>query len=152
MTNPVGRVELGDTSVGRTFDVAFDNVVLSPAFVADALAPTAPSNLRVTGKTATSVDLAWDAANDDVGVVGYRVYRDGAAIADLDGSSGTYTDGTATDSTQYTYTVRALDAVGHQSAASNSVVVTTTDATKPTAPTNVTATAGEPIMTWPFSG
>jgi chitodextrinase len=152
-TNPVGRVELGDTSVGRTFDVAFDNVVLSPAFVADALAPTAPSNLRVTGKTATSVDLAWDAANDDVGVVGYRVYRDGAAIADLDGSSGTYTDGTATDSTQYTYTVRALDAVGHQSAASNSVVVTTTDATKPTAPTNVTASpvAGQNKVTVAWS-
>ena len=140
-TNPVRRVDIGDTSTGRTFDVAFDNVIVSPAFVTDAQAPTAPANLRVTGKTTSSVDLAWDAATDDVGVTGYRVYRNGAGIADLDGSTGTYTDATAADSTSYTYRVTALDAVGHESPASNSVSVTTVDGTKPTAPTNLTASA-----------
>ena len=140
-TNPVRRVDIGDPTTGRTFDIALDNVIVSPAFVTDAQAPTAPVNLRVTGKTTSSVDLAWDAATDDVGVTGYRVYRNGAGIADLDGSTGTYTDATAADSTAYTYRVTALDAVGHESPASNSVSVTTVDGTKPTAPTNLTASA-----------
>ena len=73
--NPVRRVDTGDSSTGRYFDVALDNVIVSPTIVTDTQRPTAPANLRVTGKTASSVDLAWDAATDDVGVTGYRVYR-----------------------------------------------------------------------------
>ncbi|MGZ4437744.1 MAG: fibronectin type III domain-containing protein [Nocardioidaceae bacterium] len=140
-TSSVGRLELGDTSTGRTFDIAFDNVVASTAFVTDAQAPTAPTNLQASNIAKTSVDLSWGAASDDVGVVGYRVYRNGAGIADLDGSTTSYTDATASDSTTYTYKVTALDAVGHESPASNSVSVTTLDGTKPTAPTNLTASA-----------
>ena len=44
-TAPIGRLELGDPAAARTFDVAFDNVVADPMFIADAAAPTAPSNL-----------------------------------------------------------------------------------------------------------
>ena len=140
-TAPIGRLELGDPAAARTFDVAFDNVVADPMFIADAAAPTAPSNLHTTGVTATEVDLAWDAANDDVGVTGYRIYRDGAKVGEVDGSTLAYSDTTVSDASSYAYTVAALDAAGHESAPSAAAVANTPDATKPSAPSGLTATA-----------
>ena len=43
----------------------------------DALAPTAPTGLAVTGSTQTAIVVAWQASTDDVGVAGYKVYRVG---------------------------------------------------------------------------
>jgi parallel beta-helix repeat protein len=137
----IGRLELGDPGANRSFDVAFDNVVADPIFIADTAAPTAPANLRSTSVSASEVDLAWDAANDDVGVTTYRVKRDGAPIADVDGSTFSYADRGLADGTSYVYTVTARDAIGHESGPSNQLQVTTTDATKPSAPTGLAATA-----------
>jgi len=151
-TSPIARLELGDPSTGRTFDVAFDNVVANRTFIADAGAPSVPGNLRVTSVTGQAVNLAWDPATDDVGVTTYRVYRGGSAIADVDGGQATYSDTTVSDATAYTYTVTALDAVNHESAPSNPVQATTSDATKPSTPTGVSATAAAGVnsitVTW----
>ena len=78
---PVGKLELGDPSVGRTFDVAFDGVVADPGFIADLAPPTAPATLQATSVAAHEVDLSWSAATDDVGVTAYRIYRNGLALA-----------------------------------------------------------------------
>ena len=32
-TSPIGRIQLGENSTGRTYDVAFDTVDLSTAFI-----------------------------------------------------------------------------------------------------------------------
>jgi hypothetical protein len=50
------------------------------AVTADTERPTPPSGLRSTGKTATTVSLAWDAATDNVGVTGYDVYQHGQLV------------------------------------------------------------------------
>ncbi len=44
--------------------------------------PGAPGNLTAVQTSTDHVDLTWDAATDNVGVTGYRVYRDGAAARD----------------------------------------------------------------------
>ena len=151
-TTGIGRLEIGDPSDLRTFDVAFDGVVASNTSVVDMGPPTAPGNLRSTGATAHQIDLAWDPAEDDVGVSAYRVYRDGLPLQTIDGSLTAYADGTAAEGTTYAYTVTALDAVGHESSASSPVRASTTDSTKPTAPTNVVATAvsgeNKVVVTW----
>ena len=49
----------------------------------DTQAPTAPSGLSATAASSTRVDLAWTAATDDVGVTGYRIYRDGAMVGSV---------------------------------------------------------------------
>ena len=41
-------------------------------------APTAPTNLRTTSATQSSIAVAWNAGTDNVGVTGYRLYQDGA--------------------------------------------------------------------------
>ncbi|MFD7697388.1 glycoside hydrolase family 6 protein [Streptomyces sp. NPDC059805] len=90
----------------------------------DTTAPTAPTGLRATAKTASSVSLAWTAATDNVGVTGYDVYRDGTRVGSP--STGTtYTDTGLSAATAYSYTVRARDAAGNVSAASAALSVTT---------------------------
>ncbi|MBT2490799.1 glycoside hydrolase family 6 protein [Streptomyces sp. ISL-96] len=91
----------------------------------DQQAPTAPTALSSTAKTANSVSLAWSASTDNVGVTGYDVYR-GTVKANTTPVSGTsFTDTGLSPSTAYNYTVRARDAAGNVSAASVVLSVTT---------------------------
>ena len=64
------------------------------------------------------MNLSWTPSTDNVGVTGYKVYRNQSttALAILPGSATTYTDNTAKAGTNYSYQVTALDAVGNQSA------------------------------------
>lgn len=106
----------------------------------DTQAPSAPTNLRVTSVTASSVSLAWNASTDNVGVTRYDVSRDGAVVGGGSATSFTVT-GLASD-TSFTFTVRARDAAGNVSAASNQVTARTQsggDTQAPTAPANLRA-------------
>ena len=70
--------------------------------------PSAPGNLRATAKTTTTVDLAWDAATDDVGVTGYDVLNGTTLLGSTPGTTFAVT-GLAAETT-YTFTVKAKDA------------------------------------------
>ncbi|MBA9006261.1 glycosyl hydrolase family 18 protein [Thermomonospora cellulosilytica] len=89
----------------------------------DEQAPTAPTGLRSTGRTSTTVSLAWTASTDNVGVTGYDVYRGSTKEATVTGTEATVTG--LSPSTSYTFTVRARDAAGNTSPASGAVTVTT---------------------------
>lgn len=89
----------------------------------DTEAPSAPSGLRSTGTTATSVSLAWTASTDNVGVTGYDVYIGSTKAASVTGTSTTV--GGLSAKTAYTFTVKAKDAAGNTSPASAPVSVTT---------------------------
>jgi len=89
----------------------------------DTTPPSAPANLTVTGTTASSVSLAWSASTDNVGVTGYDVFRGSTKVTTATGTS--FTDAGLSASTTYTYTVKARDAAGNVSAASNQVSATT---------------------------
>ncbi|MCW2882566.1 MAG: Chitinase-like protein [Sphaerisporangium sp.] len=89
----------------------------------DTTPPSTPGNLRSTGTTSSSVSLAWDASTDNVGVTGYNVYRGGTLVTTATGTG--YTDTGLAASTAYTYTVRARDAAGNLSTASNQISATT---------------------------
>jgi chitinase len=92
----------------------------------DTTPPSVPGGLASPAKTATTVNLAWNAATDNSGgsgVAGYDVYRNGSLVGSP--SATQYTDGGLTASTAYTYTVRARDNAGNASARSASISVTT---------------------------
>ncbi|MET9397356.1 carbohydrate binding domain-containing protein [Kitasatospora sp. NPDC002965] len=89
----------------------------------DTQAPTVPGNLRTTGKSAASVNLAWDAATDNTGVTGYDVYQGATKVATATGTSTTV--GGLAAATAYTFTVKARDAAGNTSGASTALTVTT---------------------------
>jgi Glycosyl hydrolase family 99/Fibronectin type III domain len=90
----------------------------------DTTAPSAPDGLSATGGD-TKIALSWNAATDDVGVTGYRVYRQNAygswpttATATTPSGTRSFTDSGLTDGTAYTYRVTATDAAGNESAPS----------------------------------
>jgi chitodextrinase len=88
----------------------------------DTTPPSAPANLKLTGVTSAGAALIWSTSTDDVGVTGYNVYRyDGGYISTLLATiTGTsYTASLA--STHDIFYVRARDAAGNVSIASNSI-------------------------------
>ena len=91
--------------------------------VADSQPPTAPANLAAGTVTSSQVPLSWSASSDDQGVAGYRVFRGAAQVGEAPGTS--FTDTTVAASTSYTYTVKAYDAAGNVSPASEPLSVTT---------------------------
>ncbi|HZG75200.1 MAG TPA: fibronectin type III domain-containing protein, partial [Paenibacillus sp.] len=93
-------------------------------YVPDTEAPTAPTNLTSPSKTSTTVGLSWTASTDNIGVAGYEVYKDGAYLATVTGAT-TYSASGLTPETTYSFTVRAKDAMGNVSPASQALQVTT---------------------------
>ncbi|GGK84228.1 hypothetical protein Ppa06_43480 [Planomonospora parontospora subsp. parontospora] len=87
--------------------------------------PSVPGNLRAGTVTADTVALAWNASTDNVKVTGYEVYRGGTLVATVTGTG--HTDTGLTPKTEYAYTVKARDAAGNRSAASNEIKVTTAE-------------------------
>ncbi|ACZ89829.1 glycosyl hydrolase family 18 protein [Streptosporangium roseum] len=91
----------------------------------DTTPPSVPGNLRSTATSSSSVSLAWNASTDNVGVTGYEIYRGTTLVTTVTGT--THTDTGLTPATAYSYTVRARDAAGNRSTASNQLNVTTQD-------------------------
>jgi chitodextrinase len=89
----------------------------------DTQAPSAPTNLAATAVSSSQINLSWTASTDNVGVSGYSVYRNGALVGSP--AAASYSDTGLTASTVYSYTVRARDAAGNVSAASNTASATT---------------------------
>ncbi|HYN97015.1 MAG TPA: glycoside hydrolase family 3 N-terminal domain-containing protein, partial [Pilimelia sp.] len=127
----------------------------------DTAAPTAPGTPSAAGVTASGATLSWAASTDNVGVTGYRVYREAGATDALVGTAtGTSLAVTGlTAATAYQFYVQAFDAAGNTSAASPPVSVTTTgggggDTAAPTAPGTPSAagvTASGATLSWAAS-
>ncbi len=84
------------------------------AAVPDTTAPSPPASVRVVTRfVPLQAALSWRPASDDVGVTGYRVWRDGMLVATVQTTA--YTDGWAVLVPSVTYEVAATDAAGHES-------------------------------------
>src|SRR6059058_2343390 len=108
----------------------------------DTTPPSVPTGLRATAVSSSQINLSWAASSDNVGVSGYRVFRNGAQIATTSATSFPNTG--LSPSTTYSYTVAAFDAAGNLSAQSSSASATTPappDTTPPSVPTGLTASA-----------
>ncbi|MDR4892075.1 MULTISPECIES: reprolysin-like metallopeptidase [unclassified Chryseobacterium] len=105
------------------FDVNNANIsVNAGSGTPDTVAPTAPT-LAASGTTATTTNLSWSGATDNVAVTGYDVYQGASLIGST--ASATYTVTGLTPSTTYSFSVKAKDAAGNASVSSNTVSVTT---------------------------
>ncbi|MFE3867580.1 reprolysin-like metallopeptidase [Flavobacterium sp. LS2P90] len=137
------------------FDVSNTNFTIT-AGSSDTVAPSAPTTLAASGTTQTTTNLSWTASTDNVALTGYDVYQGATLKATVTGTTYGVTGLTA--STAYTFSVKAKDAAGNISAASNVVNVTTlapvADTTAPTAPTTLAAsgtTATTTNLSWTAS-
>ena len=134
-TSPVAAFQIGEVQTAQTYDVVYDDAAFGTSRlgpVADG-APTVPTNLVAATPSSIAVELTWTASTDDIGVVGYDVFRDGSLLAGL-GSVTAYSDSSVTAGSTHTYAVRARDTSGNRSA-----LTPTVSATTPAAPVPVFA-------------
>jgi len=109
----------------------------------DTRAPSVPEQTVAVNASGGRTQFRWQAGLDlDDTALTYTVYRDGAAVGTVTGSSTfwqrptlTFTDAGVHPGTTYTYQVTASDAAGNTSARSAAVSVTT-----PGTPTSATTT------------
>src|SRR6266513_1065956 len=144
------RVYRGGTQIATTSATSFTNQGLSPSTTysytvaafdaagnlsaqsspasattpaaADTTPPAVPTGLTASAVSSSQINLSWAAASGDVGVSGYRVFRDGTQIATTSATSFANTGLAA--STTYSYTVAAYDAAGNVSAQPSSASAT----------------------------
>ncbi|ADV50394.1 Fibronectin type III domain protein [Cellulophaga algicola DSM 14237] len=139
-TNPRIRIYVSNYSfrfvAGNT--IYIDNVSITAL---DNQAPTVPTNLSANAITATSTNLSWTSATDNVAVTNYEVFQNGISIGLTNGNT-TFAVSNLNPQTTYTYTVTALDNSNNSSAQSESITITTIaalDTEVPTAPSGLVA-------------
>lgn len=114
--------------------------------ISDTTVPSVPAGLAATAASSSQINLSWRAATDNVGVAGYRIFRNNIQVATSTTTS--YSNTGLSPNTNYTYTVAAYDAAGNESAESTSASATTqlVIATTPPAPIpDTTAPTGSPL-------
>ena len=57
-------------------------VAFRPELSTDTSTPSVPTGLSANAFSTTTVNLSWVASANNVGVTGYRVYRDGVLVTD----------------------------------------------------------------------
>ncbi|GAB6989215.1 PQQ-dependent sugar dehydrogenase [Paenibacillus pini] len=141
-------------SVSKLSTATFDQVKINAT--GDVFPPTEPTNVQATSVTSTTATLSWTASLDDVGVTGYDLYKNDIVVkANITGTTYTYTGLTA--DTTYVFTVKAKDAAGNISKASNPLSVKTStqaDTQSPSIPTGLTSsskTSSSVALSWTAS-
>ncbi|MBO9626069.1 MAG: Ig-like domain-containing protein [Microbacterium sp.] len=116
-----------------------------------AVPPAAPTGLSAKAVSSSSVELRWDRTKGALAsalrgadlVIGYRVFRDGVAVASVADATAFVDTGLAAGRT-YSYYVTAIDRLGQESSPSASASVTT--------PTGGVVTPGTPGGKTPSGG
>ena len=127
------------------------------AHATDKQPPTTPTDLRATASSPSEIGLTWTASSDNVAVTGYVIYRDQLKLTTVSGTRTVYHDTGLTPSTDYLYTVQAVDAAGNASPQSHPTKERTlppTDHVAPSTPTNFRAApigSTEIELTWTAS-
>jgi|GEM_PF-2521356 len=113
--------------------------------IPDTQAPTAPANLTASAVSSSQINLAWTASTDNISVTGYEVYRANTRAATVTTTS--FGDTGLLPSTSYSYYVKAKDAAGNLSLASNTVSAATSALPVYGSITGtVTSSSGSPIV------
>src|SRR5204862_9187 len=103
------------------------------ATTADATPPSVPAGLIATAAGATTINLAWNASTDNVGVTGYIVKRNGTQVATP--TAATYADAGLSSGLTYRSRRASHLAAGNMSADSTIASATTPDTVAPSIPT-----------------
>ncbi len=122
---------------------------LAVTAAADTQAPSVPAGLTVGALSSSQIALSWQASSDNVGVAGYKIYRNGVQLALSTGTA--YQDIGLDANTSYSYAVAAYDAAGNTSGLSPVSTVTTPAATSGAAVTSFTLVSPTTQSLAPFT-
>ncbi|NLX13165.1 MAG: serine hydrolase, partial [Phycisphaerales bacterium] len=102
------------------------NLKLLTEAVADIQPPSVPTNVQAAAHSSSSISLTWTASTDNIGVLGYKIYRNGGGQPVGTTVNTSYIDTGLLPETTYSYTVSAYDAADNHSAQSSPAAVATT--------------------------
>jgi chitodextrinase len=91
----------------------------------DTEAPSVPQGITARAIDESRIEVTWASSTDNVGVSGYRVYRDDALV--IETAVTVYLDTGLSAGTSYSYQVSAFDTTGNESAWSTVSTATTHD-------------------------
>ena len=114
---------------------------ITTATCTDTTAPSSPIGLTKSNVGQTNATLAWSASTDNIGVTGYRLYRNATQVGTA--TSTTYSFAGLTCGTSYTLGVAAVDGAGNVSGVASLSVTTLAcaDSVAPSTPAGL-ATSG----------
>jgi len=122
----------------------------------DQSVPTWPmgSAISVSNPQATEVTLGWGAADDDVAVTGYRIYRDLVLVATLGADERSWTALGLSQDMGYAFSVQAVDGAGNESRSGPTLQVQLNDENAPIWPAGAALTVSDVTATsvalgWP---
>ncbi len=95
--------------------IEYDYVTMT-VHLPDTEAPSVPQNVTAAGISGKEIAVSWDVSTDNIAVIGYSVYRNGALLRNIDSNS--FTDAGLEVNTVYAYAVEAFDFAGNISAKS----------------------------------
>ena len=126
-----GTTQINSTTSSPSPSPSASPIATTTTAITDTTVPLAPTNLAATAVYDWHITLTWSKSTDNVGVVGYKIYRNGTQIFSAATSSTLetlayreYREGNFTAGNIYSYTVAAYDEKGNISAQSNAVSVT----------------------------
>lgn len=101
--------------------------VKGDSVIIDTTPPDVPPTLSLGSKTDISVDLNWTSGEDNIAVTNFNVYQDNVLLSNVT-SLRTFVTG-LTPNTEYEFHITGLDTAGNESNNSNTLRVTTLEAT-----------------------
>ena len=137
----------GAKVVDRVGQLLFSTTPMETAMVVvgnpfDTSAPSIPTGLKATPISSAQIDLSWKSSTDNVGVTGYKIFRDGTYLRSV--SSTSTSDTGLNSATEYCYTVSAYDAASNESGQSKQACAVTDTVV---APPNQTPVAEAAVAT-----
>ncbi|MEM7262679.1 MAG: LamG-like jellyroll fold domain-containing protein, partial [Planctomycetota bacterium] len=112
----------------------YENKAVNLSDIEDDQPPSVPQNVRAVAVSSEAVEVTWGRSVDNISAPRYEVYRDEVLVGRTAATS--WIDSGLEELTAYSYTIRAVDRSGNQSAASRPAVASTRerDRIAPTAP------------------
>jgi len=92
----------------------------------DTSPPSIPTGWSATAVSSSQIDMSWNASLDNVGMAGYKIYKDGSywqSVANVT----SFTDAGLLLNARYCYAISAFDMAGNESAQGGAACVSTLD-------------------------
>lgn len=93
--------------------------VLTPGIAA----PSVPGVVKASASSNSQITVTWAAASDNLGITGYKIFRDGVQAGTS--TSTSFLNSGLSSGTNYCYAVKSYDASGNESALSAAACATT---------------------------
>ena len=150
-TTPIRRVQIGDNSTGRTYNILFDNVTVHTSLIN--MTPPEVTLSEPLSNTLVREDVAISAAvSDDVGIDQVEFFANGALIGtDYTEPYSLIWDSTAVEDGPVTLTARAMDIAFNSTISSGHTVTVDNTAPNVTIDSGPSGTVNNSSATFTFS-